>query len=124
MAISQVTNAFMRALPSGLRPNPYNIEEHVMEAVGNGWETDSLAKACYINEKNPNPAFVVVNLRNLAKHPPQVTTQRTGWSYGHMKCEDRWHEHNCEICRCVPGEPVHMVPVTSKMPATPFRRTP
>lgn len=115
MAISSVTNAFMRALPAALRPNPYNIEEHVMQAVQNGWETDALAKACYINERNPNPAFVVTNLRNLAALPPQVQTQRTGWNYGHLKCEDKWHEIGCEICRCVPGEVTHMVPVRTQV---------
>lgn len=124
MALSEVTNAFMKALPAALRPNPYNIEEHVMQAVQNGWETDALAKACYINERNPNPAFVVTNLRNLALMGPKQQTQRTGWAYGHLKCEDKWHEHGCEICRCVPGEVVHMVPVRATKPLPPTRSIP
>lgn len=70
MSVSQYTNNFMRALPATLRPNPYNIDELVMEAVEKGWETDALAKSCYINERQPNPAFVVTNLRNLCKYPP------------------------------------------------------
>lgn len=110
MAVSSFTNNFMRALPAALRPNPYNIEEHVMAAVEKGWETDALAKACYINERNPNPGFVVTNLRNLCLHPPQQVTVRTAWNYGHIECREYYHPTGCEICRCVPGEETHHVP--------------
>jgi len=106
MAVNQFTNALMRALPSQLRPNPYSIDEYVMEAIENGWDTDSLAKASYANDRNPNPAFVVTNIRNLCKHPPTQQTQRTGWSYGHIPCYDH---PDCEICRCIPGTQTHMV---------------
>jgi len=51
MPVSSVTNDYMRALPATLRPNPYTIDECVMEAVQNGWETDALAKACYANKR-------------------------------------------------------------------------
>jgi hypothetical protein len=100
----------MRALPAALRPNPFNIEEHVMAAVEKGWETDALAKACYIHERNPNPGYIVTNLRNLCLHPPQQVTVRTGWNYGHIECRDPYHPTGCEICRCVPGEVTHHVP--------------
>ena len=107
MAISTFTNQVMRALPAALRPNPYSIDEAVMEAMENGWDTDDLAKAAYINDRNPNPAFVVTNIRNLAKHPPTQVTQRTGWNYGHLPC----HDHpNCEICRCIAGTTTHHTP--------------
>lgn len=115
MALSQVANDFMRALPAALRPNPYVIEEHVMAAVEKGWETDDLAKACYINERKPNPGFVVTNLRNLCLHPPQRVTVRQGWDYGHIKCGEPYHPIGCEICRCVPGEVTHHVPSISKL---------
>lgn len=107
MPVSQYTNDLMRALPAALRPNPYSIDEHVMEAIENGWSTDELAKAAYQNDRKPNPAFVVTNIRNLCKHPPQVQTQRTGWNYGHITCTDH---PDCEICRCTPNEIVHMQP--------------
>ena len=108
MPVNAYTNQVMRALPSALRPNPNSIDEAVMEAVENGWDTDSLAKASYANDKNPNPAFVVTNIRNLAKHSPSQQTQRQGWNYGHIPCYDH---HNCEICRCEQGVIVHHNPV-------------
>lgn len=110
MPISPSTNHFMRALPATLRPNPYNIDELVMEAVENGWETDALAKACYINERRPNPAFVVTNLRTLCKYPPKQQTVRNRWAYGHLQCGDLHHGPDCEICRCIPGEVNHHIP--------------
>lgn len=103
------THAFMKALPAALRPNPFTIEESIMEAVLKGWTTDDLAKACYINEKHPNPAFVVTNLRNLCKYGPKVETVRTGWQYGHIRCDEPFHETGCQVCRCVPGQVVHHV---------------
>jgi len=105
MGISPYTNSVMRALPAQLRPNPHSIDEAVMQAVENGWDTDSLAKAAYANDRNPNPAFVVTNIRNLATHPPTQATNRTGWTYGHIPCYDH---PDCEICRCIPGETTHM----------------
>lgn len=114
MALSEVANQFMRALPSALRPNPYYIEEYVMAAVEQGWETDDLAKACYINERKPNPAFVVTNLKTLCLHPPQRVTVRRGWDFGHIKCSDPYHPVECEICRCVPNEITHHVPAVAR----------
>lgn len=108
MPVNAFTNAFMKALPAALRPNPYTIDETVMTAVSNGWHTDDLAKACYINERQPNPAFIVTNLRNLAQHGPAQTFVRPrGWQYGHIPCDK--HE-NCELCRCIPGELTHHEP--------------
>lgn len=112
MAVSPFTNDFMRALPAALRPNPYNIEEYVMAAVEKGWETDALAKASYINERKPNPGFIVTNLRTLCLHPPQQVTVRRGWDYGHIPCADLYHPAECEVCRCIPGELTHMVAKT------------
>ena len=109
MTISPYTNSFMKALPASLRPNPNVIDEHVMSAIEKGWHTDALAKACYINERNPNPGFVVTNLRTLCLHGPQQQTVRTGWNYGHIPCEDKFHPHECEICRCVPNNAVHHI---------------
>lgn len=111
MPVNEYTNRFMRALPAALRPNPYNIDEHVIRAVENGWNTDALAKACYINERNPNPAFVVTNLRNLCQHPQEQQTQRRAWQYGHIACDEPWHPQECELCRCVPGEVTHHITV-------------
>jgi hypothetical protein len=117
MPVSPVTNQFMRALPAALRPNPWNIDEYVMRAVENGWHTDDLAKACYVNEKNPNPSFVVTNVRSLCEHPPAVQRLRSGWDYGHLPCEEQYHPVGCQICRCIPGEQTHMVPVPATDPA-------
>ena len=104
MPVSQYTNDVMKALPAALRPNPHAIDEEVMKAVANGWDTDELAKQSYINDKNPNPAFVVTNLRRLCEYSPKRETKRTGWEYGHIKCEQHY---GCEICRCHPGEILH-----------------
>lgn len=112
MAVSSFTNQFMRALPPALRPNPYNIDEYVMAAVEAGWETDDLAKATYINERKPNPAFIVNNLKTLSLHGPRVETVRKGWGYGHIPCPDPYHPRGCEICRCSPNEETHHIPAT------------
>lgn len=109
MALSPVTNDFMRALPATLRPNPYFVEEFVMAAVEKGWETDALAKACYINDRQPKPAFVVTNLKTLCLHPPQQVTVRRGWDFGHIPCDEPFHVPECEICRCVPNQYTHHV---------------
>jgi hypothetical protein len=107
MPVSPVTNDFMRALPPALRPNPYSIDEHVMKAVENGWSPQALADASYRNDRNPNPAFVVTNVRHLCDHPPVATKAPTGWAYGHIDCTDQSHPDGCEICRCTPGHLVH-----------------
>lgn len=109
-SVSPVTNAFMKALPAALRPNPFNIDEDVMQAVQKGWTTDGLARACYEHERNPTPAFVVTNLRNLCKYGPKQETQRKIWTFGHIACGEISHGPYCEICRCVPGETTHHVP--------------
>lgn len=116
MPVSPVTNQFMRALPAALRPNPWNVDDYVMKAVENGWHTDDLAKACYISEKSPTPAFVVTNVRSLCEHPPQVQRIRSGWDYGHVPCGETYHPLGCEICRCIPGEINHHVPVPAADP--------
>lgn len=116
MPVSPVTNQFMRALPAALRPNPWNVDEYVMRAVENGWHTDDLAKACYVNERNPSAAFVVVNVRSLCEHGPTVQRVRKGWDYGHVPCGEPYHPVGCEICRCVPGHDEHMVPVPATDP--------
>lgn len=112
--VSPVTTDFMRALPANLRPNPYTIDETVMEAVANGWDIHDLARLCWVNERQPNPAFVVTNLRNLAGNPPDRVPRRKVWEYGHLKCKDPLHPVGCEICRCIPGEPQHIVTVSKR----------
>lgn len=104
MPVSPYTNDFMRALPAKLRPNPYGIDEYVMQAIANGWTVHALAEACYANDRNPNPAFVATNVKNLCLHPPTQTARPTGWKYGHIECDQ--HE-NCELCRCLPGDVIH-----------------
>ena len=107
MPVNPYTNAFMKALPAALRPNPYSIDEYVMEAIQNGWTTDALATACYARDRNPNPAFVVTNVRHLCKYPPTTTTAAAGKPKGHIPCD----QHNgCELCRCT-GETLHHQPI-------------
>lgn len=108
MGISPYTNDVMKALPAALRPNPHAIDEEVMKAVAKGWDTDALAKASYINDKHPNPAYVVTNIRRLCEYSPKSETKRTGWEYGHIKCGEHY---GCEICRCTPGNVLHHKPV-------------
>lgn len=104
MPVNPFTNDFMRALPAALRPNPHAIDDAVMEAAGNGWAMQDLAEACYANDRNPNPAFVVTNVRNLCRYPPTRTTRKSGWEYGHIVCD---RHPNCEICRCIPNQMTH-----------------
>lgn len=110
MPLNSFTNQFMKALPSALRPNPYNIEEYVLRAVENGWDVDRLARASYVNERNPNPSFVVTNLKTLCMYPPQQSEPKTRFSAGHEACTEYGHEHGCIVCKCVPNEIQHFVP--------------
>lgn len=110
MAVNPYTTAVMRALPAALRPNPHAIDEAVMEAVGHGWDTSDLARLSYANDRNPTPAFVVTNIRNLSKHPPSASQPvRKGWDYRHIPCTDPLHPVGCEVCRCIPNEIIHVV---------------
>ena len=108
MAVSPYTNEFMRALPAALRPNPFGIDEYVMQAVANGWSVSALAEACYAKDRNPNPAFVATNVKHLCQHPPTTAPRPTGWAYGHVDCDT--HE-GCQVCRCQPDSLEHVVPV-------------
>lgn len=110
MPLNSFTNQFMKALPSALRPNPYNIEEYVLRAVENGWDVDRLARASYANERNPNPSFVVTNLKTLCMYPPQQSEPKTRFSAGHEACTEYGHDHGCIVCKCVPNEIQHFVP--------------
>lgn len=123
MTVAPVTTSFMKALPAALRPNPYSVDEYVMRAVENGWDTDELAKLCYINDRSPNPAFVVTNVRRLCELGPQRQPKRTGWDYGHLRCDDQWHPPECELCRCVPGVLTHHVPSPASKPLPKIGRT-
>lgn len=116
MPVSPYTNDVMKALPAALRPNPHSIDEEVMKAVAKGWDTDALAKASYINDRNPNPAFVVTNIRRLCEYPPKQEMKRQGWDYGHVECGEHY---GCEICRCTPGQVLHhkSVPPSEEMKA-------
>lgn len=111
MALSSHTNEVMKALPATLRPNPWNIEEHVMTAISNGWTSSKLAEASYSTTRNPSPGLVVTNLRNLAQISPEQTKPATGWQYGHIPCTDH---PGCQLCRCIPGAVTHHTP----LPAT------
>lgn len=104
MPVSPYTNEFMRALPPALRPNPYGIDEYVMQAIQNGWTVNALAEACYARDRNPNPAFVATNVKHLSQHPPTQAARPTGWQYGHVLCDQ--HE-GCELCRCHPDDIRH-----------------
>lgn len=108
MPVSPVTNEFMRALPPALRPNPYSLDEHVMAAVEKGWSIQALAEASYANERNPNPAFIVTNVRHLSEHPPTQTKRLPPWQFGHMDCD---RHVDCQLCRCSQGVIIHHVSI-------------
>jgi hypothetical protein len=114
--VAPVTTAFMRALPAAMRPNPYAIDEDVMRAAENGWSMSELARLSYCNERNPNPAFVVVNVRRLSQHPPTPTQPKPRWNHAHLPCDDPSHDPKCELCRCIPNEVHHHVSVPATDP--------
>lgn len=118
MSVSTYTNTFMKSLPAALRPNPFNIDEDVMLAVQNGWNPEKLARACYEMERNPTPAFVVTNLRNLCKYGPTQQNSSPKWTYGHTICTEPGHDPACELCRCVPGEITHHIPSNPNNPTS------
>ena len=102
MALNTYTNDLMKALPAALRPNPHAIDEHVMEAVTNGWTIHDLATAAYANDRNPTPAFVVTNIRSLAKYPPSQTKHNNETGPCLNNCDHGWHNSVTQPGKVVP----------------------
>lgn len=107
MPVQPITNEFMRLLPAGLRPNPWNIDDTMMELATKGWIVKDVFAATMAN--NPRePGHVVAQLRRMLEQP--APARRDEWKFGHQKCENPMHP-GCEICRCTKGQVKHHVPV-------------
>jgi hypothetical protein len=108
MAVTDMTNEFMRRLPAALRPNPWNIDDTIIMLSGKGWSVGDMFAATMAG--NPREAgHVVAGLRRLIEQP--APAKGTGWKFGHFVCENPAHVPGCEVCRCVPGHVVHQVNV-------------
>lgn len=108
MPVSQVTNEFMRRLPAGLRPNPWNIDEEVMAAAAKGWSITDLAQA--VMADNPRqPGHVVAFLRRVQDQPAPMGPLDSK-PVGHHMCTSPQHPENCQICWCH-GREQHMIPI-------------
>ena len=102
MALNTYTNELMKALPAALRPNPHAIDENVMEAIANGWTIPELAAAAYTKDRNPTPAFVVTNIRNLAKYAPTQTKATNTTGPCQLGCDHGWHDSTEQPGKVVP----------------------
>lgn len=109
MPLAIHTNEVMRALPEALRPNPWNLDDSVIEMIGNGWTSNEIAQAI-IADKPREPGHVVSTIRRMKNWPSATTRRNTAnkWS-PHAKCPDPSHDRTCELCYCIPGEVTHHV---------------
>ncbi len=109
MPVDTYTNEVMRALPSALRPNPWSIDEEVMNLVTRGWKPIEIAEAT-VRDGATNPALAVHTIRRLKDYPaPSEKLTRTTRPVGHQPCPQ--HE-GCELCACDPEQGViHHRPV-------------
>jgi hypothetical protein len=106
MSVSTYTNEVMKALPAGIRPNPWNIDEHVMTAVENGWTPLELV-ATALSNKVDNPGLFVHHLRRISLEPaPNKPTDtratgpcQLGCAYGWFDKEDGSSTSPCPSCR-------------------------
>lgn len=108
MALDPMTNEVMRRLPAGLRPNPYNLQEVVMNLTSDGWDPSDIF-AGIMADKPREPGHVIAAARRLRGTPAPSSGQ--GWVFGHTMCENPTHV-DCQICRCHRGVIQHMVPVS------------
>lgn len=107
MPVQPITNELMALLPSGLRPNPWNIDEEMMTLASKGWIVRDVFAAMMAS--NPRePGHVVAQLRRMVEQP--APAKREDWKFGHEKCNNPMHGE-CEICRCHKGFVKHHVPV-------------
>ena len=109
MPTQTITNEVMRQLPAALRPNPHNLEDHVMQLVTDGWTATDIVDAV-IADKPREPGHVVAQVRRLTNQPaPQAATPSPPTPTGHRPCHD--HTDNCELCYCHGLPPRHHVSV-------------
>lgn len=112
MPVQDITNELMRLLPSGLRPNPWNIDEEMMLLASKGWIVRDIFAATMAS--NPREAgHVVAQLRRMLEQP--APAKKDEWKFGHEKCNNPMHGDMCEICRCHKGFINHHV----RVPASP-----
>jgi hypothetical protein len=108
MPVQPITNEFMALLPSGLRPNPWNIDEEMMTLASKGWIVRDVFAAMMASTPR-EPGHVVAQLRRMVEQP--APAKRDEWKFGHQKCNNPMHGEACEICRCHKGFANHHVPV-------------
>lgn len=121
MPVAPHTNELMRRLPPGLRPNPYNIDEEVINLVGRGWTIDDIFQRI-MGDKPTQPGNIVALLRRVIEEPAPI--RASIWKYGHEPCNNPMHV-DCEICRCHKGKILHhvSVPMPSDFPRKRIGRT-
>jgi len=109
MPLQAITNEFMAKLPSGLRPNPWNIDETMMILASKGWLGPDIFAATMAS-KPREAGHVVAQLRRMAEEAPP--SKKDEWKFGHTPCNNPTHI-GCEICRCHKGFATHHVSVAA-----------
>ena len=98
MPANTITTEVMKALPQTLRPNPYNIEEEVMDLAAKGWKPIEIAEHV-IRDGATNPGLTVHSIRQAKNYPPPSTrTHRSTGPKTHTPCTDG--HPNCQLCWC------------------------
>ena len=107
MPLATITNEVMRHLPAALRPNPHNLDEHVMQLATDGWTATDIVDAV-IADRPREPGHVVAQIRRLTNQPaPHQPTSNhnnlgpctTGCSYGWFDPPEGNRTIPCPSCR-------------------------
>ena len=99
----------MAKLPAALRPNPYAIDDEVLQLADNGWSPDQVVEYV-VRDGSKQPGHVVHSIRGMLDLPnPNVQHAASTRPVGHQPCPE--HGDPCELCYCRPGEARHHVTV-------------
>lgn len=101
MTLNTHTTEVMKLLPAALRPNPYNIEETIMNAVSAGWTTGDLV-AAVMADKPREAGHTVAALRRVANTPPPTLGHSTMSGPCQLGCDHGWFESASQPGAAVP----------------------
>ena len=101
MALTSLTTDFLRRLPAGLRPKPYNIEEFLMNLSAKGWTVEDMITAV-MADRPMQPGHVFARLKGMQEEPAPLRSPTSSKvrDMKHAPCNDRNHAKGCEICYC------------------------
>ena len=68
MPTSPITNEVMKQLPSALRPNPYNIDDEILQLTDTGWQPHQIVEYV-LRDGGRQPSHIVTTIRSMVHLP-------------------------------------------------------